>query len=348
MHRAVRQDTTREWRDGILDEDSPELLRWSREAKKTKKTKNRVIDPESTDSQSGVVLQVNRKTCLVLTKSGHEYNCQVSKRLDLSSFFGITVGDKVLFSTKIGVSGIILNILPRKNHLYRPGPVDRKNQRLLIAANIDMAIVFFAMKAPDFNSRLLDRYLGRMARFAIPPVICINKSDLCEKIPSEILYYKKIGYHIITCSIKSGEGIGGLREAMTGKKSVITGPSGVGKSSFVKYVSPDANVKTGSVRSFDGKGRHTTSRSQLYMLDDHTWLIDTPGMREMALHDFSLEDLAVTFPEIQALAWKCEFRDCKHLDEKGCAVTKALNLGDLPQFRYESYKRILDEILSFK
>ncbi|MFC1583970.1 ribosome small subunit-dependent GTPase A [Fibrobacterota bacterium] len=340
--RARRMDAARQWRDGILDEDAPEKVRWSRELKKTKPKVAR-SEGYPAEELEGTVLEVNRRTCRILAREGVEFSCHLPTNLDLSEFTGMAAGDNVLFSPELGRSGLIKRILPRKNQIIRCAPDDRKHQMLVLAANVDAVIILFSFKQPSFKGRLLDRYLVRMEKTGIDPVICLNKFDLKKKIPAEIIYLKKLGYNIHFCSARSGYGMDGLFNLIQGGKAVVTGPSGVGKSSIIRYFNPDLGVKTGPVRKSDGTGRHITTRSNCYPVSGDTWIIDSPGLREMAVRDIPAEELVKGFRDFDKLAEHCVYRNCRHVKEEGCAVKEAVEKQQVPVFRYQSYLNIVKE-----
>jgi ribosome biogenesis GTPase len=334
---------TRLWRDGIFDEESPDKVRWSREAKKPApkiKKKMALLPGNST----GMVIEVNRKTCRVLSLQEKEYTCTLSPNLDLSAFKSIAAGDKVIYSLNDGKSGLIREIYPRKNQLSRCGPEDRKHSELVLAVNIDWVIIVFSFKNTLFNGAMLDRFLAKTIEMGFEPVICINKYDLKSNIPEELPYLKKLGYRLIFCSVKTGQGMQELGDLIRGKKSVLTGPSGVGKSSIIKFFNPSLPVKIGAVRESDGKGRHVTNRSNFYAVDDQTWIVDTPGLRVMAIWNKPVREVDKYFKEIRTLSSKCLFRNCRHISENGCEVRRAVKVQRIPLFRYKSYLKMVASV----
>jgi ribosome biogenesis GTPase len=235
------------------------------------------------------------------------------------------------------------HIFPRKNHFLRLDPDTKKGKQLVMAANLDIAILVFAFTNPVFNGKLLDRYLIRTASLGLSPLICMNKVDLLRSMPAEISHLKKLGYRILKISAKFGRGMAAFKNAIKNKRGLLTGPSGVGKSTIIKFLQPGLSIDIGQVRASDGKGRHTTSRSNLYWTDDRTWLIDTPGIKTVTMRDLSRKSISSGFPEIHGLSGACKFRNCSHIDDNGCAVKKAVAAGQVPSFRYESYLRMLED-----
>lgn len=278
-----------------------------------------------------------------------EIVCQYSPMIDLKTFGNFAVGDRVLFRIEPDGMGLITAVLPRKNRLSRPGPVDRAHQELVLAANVDLLLVVMAVKAPDFNARLLDRYLVVAERFGLPCLIALNKSDLSPETPPEMPHLASLGYDYHHVSAETGLGLPALRERLSGKAAVLSGPSGAGKSSLVKALSPGLELRIGEVREKDGKGRHTTTASHLYRLEGEglapgTCLIDTPGIRELGLWQVTPEELLGYFPDLKAFDGRCRFRDCKHQKEPSCSLRAAIASGEVPENRYDSYLRMLESL----
>ncbi len=340
--RAQRKDVMRLWRDGMLDEEETDLERWSREAKKTeaKVSKKPIIE----QCKEGLVLEVNRRTCIVSPKKGDLVCCHFSSNLDLNDSDGIAVGDNIRYSRETGPMGTIETILPRSNVFYRPGPSERQHKRLVMAANIDRLVIVMARTKPDFSSMMLDRYLIRAQILKIPTLICLNKVDLENTIPPELHHLKTLGYDCVFCSAKTMEGIPTLLNRINGQKLAIIGPSGVGKSSIINRLNPQDVAAIGEVRKHGGQGRHTTTRSSLYFISKDTWLIDTPGLRDVSIIDLNKQELAQFFPDFQKYSGLCKFRNCQHLAEQGCAVTEAVANKKIKNFRYKAYRNLYLEL----
>ena len=293
----------------------------------------------------GMIVEVQRRTALVLGDDGSEYSCQYSPTIDLSDFSNFAVGDKVDFIPQGSQQEpMITAVRPRTSKLSRPGPRDRRADELILAANVDVLLVVSAVRSPDFNPRLVDRYLALAEFFGIEAILCLNKRDLDPVAPAELEYLRSLGYPAIACSAKSGEGMDDLRRALDGRMAVLSGPSGVGKSSLIRSLVPGSDPRVGDVQKGTGKGRHTTTTSHLYKVGPTAFLIDTPGLRELGINHVARGELAPLWRDIAPLSGSCRFRDCMHVNEPGCAVRGAVEEGKLPRYRYESYLRILDDL----
>ena len=230
--------------------------------------------------------------------------------------------------------GNLTALLPRKNELIRPA-----------VANIDQALVIFALEDPRPNIALLDRFLVMMEQQEIPAAVCFNKGDLVT--PEEAQAYEKVyqdcGYPVFLCSAAREEGIEELKEYLKGRTTVVAGPSGVGKSSLIKALDPSLNPRTGEISEAHLQGRHTTTFYEMYRLVTGGYIIDTPGIRGFGLVDLSREEIALYFPEMLKVSGDCRFVPCTHTHEPGCAVKEAVEAGKISVERYESYLGMLEE-----
>ncbi len=295
--------------------------------------------------QRGVIMEVQRRTAIVLGDDGAEYSCQYSPTIDLSGFSNFAVGDKVAFIPQgTQQEPMITGVFPRTSKLSRPGPKDRRLDELILAANVDALLVVASSRSPDFNPRLIDRYLALAELFSLSALLCLNKCDLDPDLPPELVYLKTLGYPVIACSAKSGLGMEDLRKALEGRMVVLSGSSGVGKSSLIRTLVPGADPRVGEVQKGRGKGRHTTTTSHLYNVGHGAFIIDTPGIRELGISHVTRRELAPLWRDIGPLAADCKFRDCIHINEPECAVTRAVTEGRLPDYRYESYLRIIETL----
>lgn len=255
----------------------------------------------------------------------------------------VVIGDEVNFQPVQGGRGVITEIYERKSRLVRKGAGSKGcHLEQIIAANIDQAILVFAVKNPAYNKNLIERYLVAAKAGGIEPILCFNKIDLVDFSSIEVDFngYKDLGYKAIATSTILDEGIDSLKELLMGKTSVFAGSSGVGKSSLINSVLGEEAAKTGSVSSSLYKGRHTTTSSQIFDLPFGGRMIDVPGMREFGLLD---DETAIeeAFPDISALAENCRFRNCKHINEPACAVKEALDEGILDKRRYRNYLKLI-------
>ena len=254
----------------------------------------------------------------------------------------VVVGDYVEFQPVVGGRGVITSVEKRKSKLVRKGAGPKGvHLEQIIAANIDQAILVFAVKDPEYNKNLIERYIVSAKHGGIEPIICFNKIDLIEKLEilEDIEEYQALGYKTLLTSTVTAEGIEELKALLKGKTSVFTGSSGVGKSSLVNVIFEEEKAKTSSVSTSHYKGRHTTTSSQVYELPFGGKIIDVPGMREFGVIDDG-SGIANAFQDIVELSKKCRFRDCKHIDEPGCAVKEAVESGILEERRYKNYIKL--------
>ena len=231
--------------------------------------------------------------------------------------------------------GNISEILPRKNELIRPA-----------VSNIDQALVVFAVASPNPNFNLLDRFLILMEKQGIKTVICFNKSELIDLEGREFIksIYKNADYKVIFTSAYENKGIDDIIEVIKGKTTVFAGPSGVGKSSILNIIMPDANSQTGEISEKIGRGKHTTRHTEIFNAFDDTYILDTPGFSSIFIEEMEKEDLKDYFPEFEKHEEKCKFKGCSHISEPSCGVKEALHNGLISDFRYDNYMLLYNEL----
>ena len=253
----------------------------------------------------------------------------------------VALGDRVSISLAEDGVGVIEEIEERQSVLSRQAP-GRKEIEQVIVANVDQMVFVFACADPDPNFRMLDRFLVVAEREEIPAVVVANKIDLvhARSAKAEFGEYTRLGYEVLYTSATKGKGIRGLRKVLHHKLSVLAGPSGAGKSSLLNRVQPGLGLRIGEISQSTGRGQHTTVVPELLPLKEGGYVADTPGLKAMGLWDIEPEELDAYFREIAPLVADCEFSDCIHQHEPGCAVIEAVESGQVSIDRYESYQRI--------
>lgn len=263
--------------------------------------------------------------------------CQTLRRLDT-----IAVGDKVLWSLSSSDQGRIEEILPRRSLLERPS---RNGKTRPVAANIDTVFIVFAVE-PNCDFLLIDQYLAVCENRNIDVALVLNKTDLPQTaiIEKELLDYKKLGYPLYRVSALGSSNIDELKNVLKGQVSMLAGQSGVGKSSLTNAIIPDKDIKTNTVSATTKHGRHTTTATTLYHLTDGGYLIDSPGVAIFGLAGLSEHQLAYGYREFQTHIDNCQFNDCRHLKDKGCAVVAAVDNGDISKTRYDRFLKLREKM----
>ena len=264
------------------------------------------------------------------------YECKakgVFRKEKIKPLVGDDVEIEVLDETE--KKGNVEKILPRKNTLIRPA-----------VANIDQAVVIFAAASPKPNFNLLDRFLIMMEQQQIPAVICFNKKDLVqeEELRKLEAAYETSGYRLLFASAREEAGLAEIRSVLAGKTSTVAGPSGVGKSSLINLLAPEANMETGAISEKIERGRHTTRHAELLLVEEGTYIVDTPGFSSLSVDSFEKETLGTYFPEFVKYEQNCRFYGCSHISEPDCGVKEALEDGYISRIRYEDYLEIYEEL----
>ena len=264
------------------------------------------------------------------------YECKakgVFRKEKIKPLVGDNVEIDILDETE--KKGNIVEVLERKNELIRPA-----------VANIDQALVVFAVTKPKPHFNLLDRFLIMMESKRIPVILCFNKKDIAKE--PEIHHLKEIyescGYQMIFTSAMEKENIEKVKQLLRGKTTAIAGPSGVGKSSLINIFQPDANMETGTISEKIERGKHTTRHSELICIEEDTYIMDTPGFSSLYTNDFEKEELKYYFTEFEPYEGKCKFQGCDHVHEPNCAVKAALEEGKIHHIRYENYLEMYNEL----
>jgi ribosome biogenesis GTPase len=289
----------------------------------------------------------------VKDKTGNWHNARIKGifKIDgITSTNPVAVGDKVEIETedKVENTATITEIKPRQNYINRQSPRGR-HQHHIIAANLDQSFLIATLKEPRTSQGFIDRFLVASEMYHVKPSIIFNKADLYKKKEEEKYeqwseIYRRIGYGVYQISVKENTGIEMLNDKIKGKTTLFSGHSGVGKSSLLNAILPDLSIKTQDVSGWSGKGMHTTTFAEMYDLPGGGTIIDTPGMREFGLVDISKQELSHYFPEMRDRLNNCQFNNCQHINEPGCAVKEAVIKGEIAEDRYVSYASILDSI----
>ncbi|MFC0775908.1 ribosome small subunit-dependent GTPase A [Terrimonas alba] len=281
--------------------------------------------------------------------SGQWHNARmkgVFKIDNITSTNPVAVGDEV----EIDMNGepMIVEIHPRKNYINRQSP-RVKFQHHIVASNLDQSLLVATLKEPKTSQGFIDRFLVASEMFHVKALIAFNKSDLFKKKEQERFeemkeMYEAVGYKVFLTSTKENTGIGELKKELKDKTTLISGHSGVGKSSLLNIIFPGMNLKTQGVSGWSGKGQHTTTFAEMFDLPFGGRIIDTPGMREFGLVDVSKQEVSHYFPEMRERLNDCQFNNCLHVNEPGCAIKEAVANGEISEERYVSYVNIMESI----
>lgn len=269
---------------------------------------------------------------------------------DITSTNPIAVGDvvEIEVENELESSATITDIMERRNYINRQSP-RFKFQHHIVASNLDQSMLVATLKEPKTSQGFIDRFLVASEMYHVKPVIVFNKADLyktkeLEKFEQWKEMYEQVGYNVSLISAIQNEGIEKIKELLKDKVTLISGHSGVGKSSLLNSIFPEKNLKTQVISGWSGKGQHTTTFAEMYDLPFGGSLIDTPGMREFGLVDISKQELSHYFPEMRDRLQNCQFNNCQHLNEPGCAIKQAVMDGQINEDRYVSYAGILGSI----
>ncbi len=301
----------------------------------------------------GVVTKSTGSWYVVKTEAGKVLNARIKGifKIDgITSTNPIAVGDEVMVDMENEAEGsaMIKDILPRRNYVARQSP-SHKMHHHIVASNLDQSLLFATLKDPKTSQGFIDRFLVSCEAYHIPALIIFNKADV-YRIKEQEQYealkemYNAIGYTTMLMSVPKGEGVEEVKNLLKDKTTLMSGHSGVGKSTFINAIFPELNLKTKDVSGWSGKGMHTTTFAEMFDLPFGGKIIDTPGVREFGLVDISKQELSHYFPEMAKLINDCQFNNCLHIEEPGCAVKKAVEDGIIAEDRFFSYYKILESI----
>jgi ribosome biogenesis GTPase len=296
---------------------------------------------------NGIVLWATGGVYRTLLDSGQEVEAALRGRLKLEQRTGdrVVAGDRVLVESHGDGSHSIEAVAPRKSEIARRAPGQGSRRAKVLVANVDQVAIVLSAAKPEPKLRMLDRMLVLAEANEVPAVIIVNKIDLIDADAAESLFadYVRAGYNTLFTSVKTAIGLQSLHDCVVGRETVLTGPSGVGKSTILNYLLPDAHARTREVSEAIMKGQHTTVSAVLIHLPGGGFIVDTPGMREVGMWEINPEGLDVCFPDFRPFLGDCRFSTCTHIHEPGCAVRTAVDAGELSRARWESYRDLYEE-----
>ncbi len=297
----------------------------------------------------------SRFTATVVRATGSWYDvlhdgamlrCRIRGKLRLKgvrSTNPVVVGDEAVCEAD-GGDCVIADIVPRRNYVIRRASNLSKESHI-IAANVDQALLMVTLRSPETPKEFADRFLVTCEAYKVPAAILLSKIDLqdAEAVAEFRAVYEGAGYRVLEVSAKEGRGVEEVRELLAGRTTLVSGNSGVGKSTLIQTIDPSLDIRTGEISDSHHKGRHTTTFSTMYPLAEGGAVIDTPGIKGFGLLDIDDAELWHYFPEMMRVAPGCRFYNCTHTHEPGCAVVEAVKAGEIAWSRYESYLKILDD-----
>ncbi|MBS4765746.1 ribosome small subunit-dependent GTPase A [Alistipes sp. kh20] len=278
---------------------------------------------------------------------GTPVRCRIRGKLRLKgvrSTNPVVVGDEVVCEADDGGDYVIADIVPRRNYVIRRASNLSKESHI-IAANVDQALLMASLRSPETPTEFVDRFLVTCEAYKVPVTILLSKIDLqdAEAVAEFRAVYEGAGYRVLEVSATEGRGVEAVRELLAGRTTLVSGNSGVGKSTLIQCIDPALDIRTGEISESHHKGRHTTTFSTMYPLAGGGAVIDTPGIKGFGLIDIDEAELWHYFPEMMRVAPACRFYNCTHTHEPGCAVAEAVKAGEIAWPRYESYLKILDD-----
>ena len=298
----------------------------------------------------GIVIKSTGSRYRVLPDDGSIIECSIRGKMRINAVRTtnpVAVGDYVLFEKDIKTgTGVITEILDRKNYILRKSS-NLSKQSQILATNIDQVILMITIILPETQPEFIDRFLITAEAYRIPAIIMLNKTDLYGDVENEkrSVYeeiYRNIGYKVLSVSVEKDKDLESVKELLKDKVTLVSGNSGVGKTSLLNRLNPSLQLKTGEISEYHKQGRHITTFPEMHPMPFGGYVIDTPGIRGFGVVNMEKNELYHFFPEIFQAAGNCRFYNCLHLDEPGCAVRKAVEEGSISIMRYKSYLGIID------
>ena len=299
----------------------------------------------------GIVIKSTGSRYRILSEKLGIVECTIKGKFrvrELRTTNPVAVGDNILFMhDPVSNTGVITEVLDRKNYILRRAS-NLSKQAQIIAANIDQAFIFVTIILPETPLEFIDRFLITAEAYRIPVKIIINKTDLYREAETTrmnnlIFIYSRIGYECITISVTEGTNLATIRKLMTDRITLISGNSGVGKTSLLNALDPSLDLKTEEISNYHKQGKHITTFPEMHRMPFGGFVIDTPGIRGFGVVDMDKNEIYHFFPEIFTMARECRFYNCLHLDEPGCAVRRSVEEGGIDFFRYRSYLSIMED-----
>ncbi|TNE54240.1 MAG: ribosome small subunit-dependent GTPase A [Bacteroidetes bacterium] len=300
----------------------------------------------------GVVIKSTGKWYLIENEDGQVVSGRIRGKLrmeKLKTTNPIAVGDRVILLDESDEEGnyLIQDFEPRKNYIVRKS-TNLSKQMQILAANVDLAFLVVTLHSPQTHLAFIDRFLVSAESFRIPTILLFNKTDLysteeTNEMERLIELYQSIGYECYPICAQEPTSIDFIRQKMTGKQVMVSGHSGVGKSTLINSLDPELNLRIGAISQAHRQGQHTTTFAEMFKLDFGAYIIDTPGIRAFGIVDLDKEVISHYFPEMREILGSCKFHNCQHLNEPQCAVKNAVEMGEIPESRYKSYLQLMLE-----
>ncbi|MGE5424907.1 MAG: ribosome small subunit-dependent GTPase A [Syntrophothermus sp.] len=299
----------------------------------------------------GTVVKSTGSWITVRAEDGTRTDCKIKGNFRLKGLRStnpVAIGDHVEFEMEPDqLTGVINSIGERENYIIRKA-INLSSVTHIIAANIDQAFLIVTLTQPRTSTGFIDRFLVTATGYYIPSRLIFNKTDLYDEALAQYerelkIIYENAGYPCYSTSAKTGEGVEVIRDLLKDKVNLFSGHSGAGKSALITTIQPNLNLKTGKISGYHQKGKHTTTFAEMFELESGGFIIDTPGIKEFGLIDFEKEEIPRCFPEMERFLPHCQYNNCTHTHEPGCAVKKALETGEVSKMRYNSYLSILND-----